>query len=105
MPWEQTAWFAVGAVALAFSGVSLLGLRDNIVALFVADAAAVFLWVIWAIQAFAVEQVTETGTTIMHNYPSLGYLALAFAVVMVLDLFVSVFEAMAAEFMEASDNG
>lgn len=104
MPWEQTTWFLVGAVALAFTAVSLLRLRGNIVALYVADASAVLLWIVWAIQAFAVEQVTMDGTTITHNYPSLGYLALAFAVLMTLDLFASVFDAMASEF-RGENNG
>lgn len=105
MVWEQTTWWLVGAAALAFTGVSLLGFREQIVALFVADAAAVLLWILWSINAFNIEEMTETGTTVAHSYPSLGYLALAFAVLMMLDLFLSVFEAMGREFMGDSNNG
>lgn len=101
--WGLATWWLVGAVALAFTAVSLLGLRDRIVALYVADAASVMLWVLWAVQAFAVELTTETGSTVVQQYPSLGYLGLAFAVVMVLDLFVSVFEAMAANIRRDTD--
>lgn len=101
--WEQTTWWLVGGVALAFTGISLLGLRENIVALYVADAVAVWLWVLWAIQAFAVEHITQSGVVIENNYPSLGYLALVFAVLMMLDLFLSVFEAMASEFTGGGD--
>lgn len=98
MPWEQTTWWLIGAAALAFTTLSILRLRENIVALFIADAVAILLWVLWGIQAFAIEQVTQTGTTVTHNYPELGYLALVFAVVMMLDLFLTVMEAMVSEF-------
>lgn len=98
MVWQQSTWWIIGGASLAFTAVSLLRFRQTIVALFVADAAAVLLWILWAIQSFAVEQTTEAGITVTHNYPALGYLGIAFAFLMALDLFLSVFEAMAAEF-------
>jgi len=97
LPWEQTTWHLVGGAALLFTMLSFVGLRDAAASLVIGDVVAVLLWVLWAINAFAVEQVTNTGATITHNYPSLGYLGLVFAIIMVLDLFLAVFELLAAE--------
>lgn len=93
MVWEQTTWWLVGAAALAFTAMSLVGLRTSIVGLFVADASAIILWIIWAINAFAVKQVTNSGVEIIHNYPSLGYAGVAMAFVVGLDLAMTVLEA------------
>jgi len=97
MPWEQTTWHLVGGAALLFTMLSIVGLRDAASSLVIGDVVAVLLWVLWAINAFAVNQVTNTGTTITHNYPSLGYIGMVFAIIMVLDLFLAVFELLASE--------
>lgn len=102
--WPMATWYLVGLVALLMTALSILRLRENIVAVFVADAAGIYLWVLFAIHAFAVEQTTNTGTVIVRNFPSLGYLALGFAVIMILDIFLSVFDAMASE-ARGSNNG
>lgn len=103
--WGITTWWLAGGVAIALTGYSFLSLRENLIPLFIADAVAVLLWTLWAIQAFAVELTTETGNTLTQSYPSLGYLAFVLAMVMILDLFVAVFETMAQDAPEGFNNG
>lgn len=95
--WEQSTWWLVGAAALSLSFVSVLGRRGNVIALFAGSAAAVIAWLLWAINAFAVEVVTNDGTAVVYNYPALGYLGYLFAAIMALDLLLAIFQALGIE--------
>lgn len=92
--WEQSTWWLVGAAAMVFSFVSILGRRRNVVALFVGSAAATVIWMLWAVNAFAVEVVTNSGTAVVYNYPALGYFGYLFAAIMALDLLMAIFQAL-----------
>lgn len=91
--WTQATWMVVGAAAMLFTFISLFGRRTNVIALFVGSSAAFLLWLVWAINAFAVESITNAGVGVVHNYPALGYVGYVFALLMVADLFMAILQA------------
>lgn len=89
MPMAQGTWWFVGILALLCSAASIQGRQTNPVVLFVGSAMAAFLWAVWAINAWAVVEISS-GVEFTHSNPALGYLGFAAAFVMVLDLFWAV---------------
>lgn len=83
----QTLWITIGLVALAMTtGVVWGGRRQQITseAGLVGGIAAVALWVVFALNAYNVEVVTNTGTVLTYEYKSLAVLGVAGALIALL---------------------
>lgn len=82
---EQTTWLFLGLLAILTSGAAVIGRRSAFVAL-AGSAAAVLLWGIWAVNAYSVVTITDSGETIRQSNPALGIIGLALAVLMLANL-------------------
>lgn len=96
----QTAWLALGAAALVVSLLSITmrhatsSETSGLLVRTTGSAVSMFLWWIFAINAFDYVTYTQDGTEIAHSAPSIGYLAVILGVLMLLDLFLTVLSAL-----------
>lgn len=92
----QSTWLAVGAAAMFLSVISI-GVRGTSyqkrgVLQIVASIASVYLWFVFAQNAFHVEHLVETqAEPFVASNPAIGYFGLLWGGFMVLDTLAAVF--------------
>lgn len=90
---EAVTWYLVGAAALLLSFVSI-GVRGSTysqktVVQIVSSVAAIYLWVIFAVNGFSIQHI-EGAVVYRESNPGLAYFGFLWVGVMLLDLFVGV---------------
>lgn len=91
MPMTQGVWLALGFAGLLTAAGSIYGRFNDQPELQLAGVGlAAVIWPVWAINAFSVAIVTDSGTTVVQSNPALGYLGGILAILVILDLLFAV---------------
>lgn len=86
MPMSQQAWLFLGLLATVASSSIAVRSKQNWRLRVGGEGLAVILWLVWALNAFAVVQIDQSGTRHLLSNPALGYIGVLVGLALLGDL-------------------
>lgn len=97
MAMSQQAWLFLGLLATVASSSIAVQSRDNWRLRVGGEGLAVLLWFAFALNAFAVVQIDQSGTRHLLSNPALGYIAVLIGLALLGDLLAVIFDLLGDE--------